>query len=225
MEQIEVNEPRESIYGDKLPELEEAMNYLVDVLKSFKKDIDIEHIVSRIKSEESMREKCRRRGLPETTDSALNQLYDAVGVRVVCAFVKDVYRVRSRIMKVKDIEVVSEKDYIRHAKPNGYRSLHMLIKVRGKVNAEIQLRTISMDTWAALEHHMKYKKNISDNVELITGELKRCADELASTDISMQTLKDMIYDDAGTDDAGPDSKSTENENKSADGVNESDSES
>ena len=99
---------------------------------------------------------------------------------------------RDYIAGFDDIEVVQEKDYIRRAKPNGYRSLHLIIRIRGYF-AEIQLRTISMDTWAALEHHMKYKKDISgSNTDLLVSELKRCADELASTDVSMQTLRDMI---------------------------------
>lgn len=68
----------------------------------------------------------------------------------------------------------------------------MIVRVDGRYPAEIQLRTISMDTWAALEHHLKYKKDIGGNLDLITGELKRCADELASTDASMQTIRDMI---------------------------------
>ena len=94
-----------------------------------------------------------------------------------------------------DAEIVEVKDYIRHAKENGYRSLHLILKVRGRFYAEIQLRTISMDTWAALEHHLKYKKTVSGNSGLIVSELKRCADELASTDLSMQTIRDMILEE------------------------------
>ena len=100
--------------------------------------------------------------------------------------------VRDYILAADDIELIQEKDYIRHAKPNGYRSLHLIVRVEGRYYVEIQLRTISMDTWAALEHHMKYKKNLTGNTDLLVSELKRCADELASTDVSMQTLRDMI---------------------------------
>ena len=100
--------------------------------------------------------------------------------------------IRDRLLSYDDIELIREKDYIRHAKPNGYRSLHLIVRIEGRYYAEFQLRTISMDTWAALEHHMKYKKKVSDNTGLLVNELKRCADELASTDISMQTLRDMI---------------------------------
>ena len=99
-----------------------------------------------------------------------------------------------RLLALPHIRLVEEKDYIRHAKPNGYRSFHMIILVDEKIYAEIQLCTISMDTWAALVHHLKYKKEIGANTTLISEELKRCADELASTDSSMQTLRDMIHE-------------------------------
>lgn len=189
----------ESIYGDHLPELEEVRQQLVREVQAIRDEMirekgfdPVEHCLSRIKSEESMREKCRRKGFPETTESALEKIYDAVGVRVVCSFLSDVYVIRDHLASMPGATVMEEKDYIRHAKPNGYRSFHMILRVNGGVYAEIQLRTISQDTWAALEHQMKYKKNLNGNTELIVGELKRCADELASTDVSMQTIRDMI---------------------------------
>ena len=94
--------------------------------------------------------------------------------------------------------VVTVKDYIANSKPNGYRSLHVILAlpfgVGGieEIRTEIQLRTIAMDCWASLEHQLKYKKNIG-NTELIVSELKRCADEMASTDLSMQTIRDLIH--------------------------------
>ncbi len=191
-----------SIYGDSLPLLEETKEYLLNSIQSIRKKLQedssfdpVEHCLARIKSEESMREKCRRKGLPETTQSALEEIHDAVGVRIVCAFIKDVYAIKEFISRLDNIEVIEEKDYISHVKPNGYRSYHMILKYKHKVYAEIQLRTISMDTWAALEHHLKYKKQIGDRQDLIVKELKRCADELASTDLSMQTIRDMILSD------------------------------
>ena len=117
----------------------------------------VEHLLGRIKSEDSMREKCRRKGLPETPDSALIQIHDAIGIRVVCAFLDDIYTIRDRLLTLPRVQLVEEKDYIRHVKPNGYRSYHMILRLDGYF-AEIQLRTISMDTWAALEHHLTYKK-------------------------------------------------------------------
>lgn len=190
---------KESIYGEYLPKLEAARDYLVKeievVREEMKKKYDldpVEHLISRIKSEESMREKCRRKGFEETTESALTKIFDAVGIRVVCAFISDVYVIRDHLVQLPNCELVKEKDYIKRAKDNGYRSYHMILKVWGVVYVEIQLRTISQDTWAALEHHLYYKKEKMVDDVLIEAELKRCADELASTDLSMQTIRDMI---------------------------------
>lgn len=190
---------KESIYGEYLTKLEAARDYLVKeievVREEMKKKYDldpVEHLISRIKSEESMREKCRRKGFEETTESALTKIFDAVGIRVVCAFISDVYVIRDHLVQLPNCELVREKDYIKRAKDNGYRSYHMILKVWGAVYVEIQLRTISQDTWAALEHHLYYKKEKMVDDVLIETELKRCADELASTDLSMQTIRDMI---------------------------------
>lgn len=190
---------KESIYGEYLPKLEAARDYLVKeieiVREEMKKKYDldpVEHLINRIKSEESMREKCRRKGFEETTESALTKIFDAVGIRVVCAFISDVYVIRDHLVQLPNCELVKEKDYIKRAKDNGYRSYHMILKVWGVVYVEIQLRTISQDTWAALEHHLYYKKEKMVDDVLIEAELKRCADELASTDLSMQTIRDMI---------------------------------
>lgn len=201
--ELEENTDPSSIYGDKMPDLLQvqekvlcAIQKLRDKMKEETGSDPVEHCLARIKSEDSMREKCRRRNLPETEEAALTEIFDAVGVRVVCAFINDVYMVRDYLENLPDFEIVQEKDYIRHAKPNGYRSLHLILRVHlaedRSYYAEIQIRTISMDTWAALEHNIRYKHKIKGNLELIESELKRCADELASTDMSMQTIRDMI---------------------------------
>ena len=139
-----------------------------------------------------MREKCRRKGLPETPESALQAVRDAIGLRVVCPFLDDVYAIRDHLLAAAGLELVEEKDYIRHVKPNGYRSPHLIVKKNGYY-AEIQLRTISMDTWAALEHQIRYKKSVGGSA-LIFEELKRCADELAATDVSMQIIRAVLYE-------------------------------
>ncbi len=186
------------LYGLYLEDLKNIQDDLTRKVNRIREEVreeigmdPVEHCLSRIKDEESMRDKCRRKNLPETAESALFQIRDALGFRIVCAFVDDVYTIRDHIVQLEGYEVLEEKDYIRHAKPNGYRSYHMILRARERFFVEVQLRTISMDTWASLEHHMRYKKEIS-NEQLIMQELKRCADELASTDISMQTIRDMI---------------------------------
>ena len=192
----------DSIYGAHKDAMEDVMNIILGSIDELRANMTeefgndpVEHCLGRIKSEDSMREKCRRQEIPETTESALEIIHDAIGIRVVCAFISDVYSVRDHLRSMDKVEVVQEKDYIKHAKPNGYRSLHMILKYDDKYYVEIQIRTISMDTWAALEHHIHYKKTVSENDKLIIAELKRCADELASTDMSMQTIRDMIRRD------------------------------
>ena len=188
------------IYGSNLPRMEAVKDKLLAVIENTRRELTAkngmdpaEHVLARIKSEESMREKCRRQGLPETEESALIKIHDAIGLRVVCAFLDDEYAMRDALASADGVEIVQEKDYIRAAKPNGYRSYHMILRLDGYF-AEIQLRTISMDTWAALEHHLTYKKG--EPGALIRAELKRCADELASTDVSMQTLRDLILNES-----------------------------
>ncbi len=188
-----------SIYGTHLPQMEAVLDRLVQCVESLRARMEaemginpVEHMLARIKSEDSMRDKLRRKGLPQTTEAALTQLYDAIGIRIVCAFLNDVYAIRDHLADDPEFDIVEERDYIRHAKPNGYRSYHLIVRSQQGYYAEVQLRTISMDTWAALEHHLQYKKPHKGNQRLIVQELKRCADELASTDVSMQTLRDAI---------------------------------
>lgn len=158
----------------------------------------IAHCKARIKTVESMKEKLKRRGFAITKENALESIYDAAGIRVVCNFIDDIYLVVNLLKNQLDLEVMEEKDYIKNPKKNGYRSYHMNLRVplieKDKVEqvyCELQIRTIAMDCWASLEHRIKYKKNIS-NQELIIQELKRCADEIASTDLNFQTICDMI---------------------------------
>ena len=200
---------RESIYGGYGDILEEIKNDIQNRIALYTKEeyektgIKIyEHLIARVKSEESMREKCCRKNAPETPHTALKIMRDSIGIRIVCSFIDDIYANIRYIKQFPDCTVVEEKDYVRHSKPNGYRSYHMILEMEsehtdisgntpGRFFIEIQLRTIAMDSWASLEHKLKYKKNIEDQ-ELIVAELKRCADEMASCDISMQTIRDMI---------------------------------
>ena len=190
----------EKIYGNHYyrllafkESLENEIARLEQTLEAFYQTNMIDHIMGRLKSEESVLEKCRKKNLEATPDVIVSSIRDIVGIRIVCTFVDDIFKVRDAIREFNGITVIEEKDYVANAKPNGYRSYHMIVQNTEGYYAEIQIRTISMDTWAALEHDIKYKKDINVNKELITAELKRCADELASTDISMQTIRNMIY--------------------------------
>lgn len=202
----------ENIYGKYFSTLEAIMENIVKKIKAYNEEeiekngeAAYEHLIYRIKSSDSMSEKCVRKSLPQTTYSALHEIQDAIGIRIVCRFVDDIYTNLKYIRKLKDIRIIEEKDYIKNVKPNGYRSYHIIIEITqpfedvtgknpGHFFAELQIRTIAMDTWASLEHQMKYKHNIK-NSDLIVRELKRCADELAACDISMQTIRNLIKAD------------------------------
>ena len=191
-------------YGEYAAKLEEIKSMLLSEIQSMLNSISAdsetavaEHIKCRIKGSESLREKLRKKGLDETAESGLKNLSDLVGARVITHFVGDIYTVLDLIEKNQNWRVRQVKDYIADMKPNGYRSLHVILTVPfgaggiDTIDVEIQLRTIAMDCWASLEHQLKYKKNIK-NTALIVDELKRCADEMASTDLTMQTIRDLI---------------------------------
>lgn len=119
-------------------------------------------------------------------------------MRIICNYIDDVYEVANMLKNFRDLKVIREKDYIKNPKPNGYRSYHIIfelsLEIEGEIKpvfVEIQIRTIAMEFWASLEHEMKYKKNVKDQ-QLIVEELKRCADEIATIDLNMQTIKKMI---------------------------------
>ena len=199
----------DDIYGGYAPRLHEVEAMLCEAVAALGEaerartgHSVIEHVRSRVKEPESMREKCLRHGLAPTPENALTVIHDAVGLRIVTRFIDDIDRLATLIRALPGIEVTGEKDYVRSAKPNGYRSYHMILWVEtpfeditgqtpGHIFAEVQLRTIAMDTWASLEHELHYKQDIPGE-RLIAAELKRVADELASCDVSMQTIRNLI---------------------------------
>ena len=187
-------------YGTEYELLKETQSILLTKVERMKNESaadDLQPIVyccSRIKSPESMMDKLQRYSLPVTREAALGSVYDAVGIRVICSFASDVFAVVESLENDPDIEIVEKKDYLSNPKPNGYRSVHLCIRVKETgAFSEIQIRTIAMDFWATLEHQMKYKKNVAHDA-LIRSELKRCADEIASVDISMQTIREILKD-------------------------------
>ena len=196
---------KDDFYGNSIILLEGAIaniNAKLDTIRKYKlinkEENPIEYITTRIKSEDSMKEKLKRKGYEVTLENALTKIYDAAGMRIICPYIDDVYSVVEMLKKYKDLKVIKEKDYIKNPKPNGYRSYHIVFELAldlageiSPVYVEIQIRTIAMDFWSSLEHQMKYKKDIT-NQEFIGQELKRCADEIATTDINMQTIRNMI---------------------------------
>ena len=159
----------------------------------------IENIKSRIKSAESIAKKMERKGLPMTLSCLTNNIYDIAGIRVICPFITDVYEVARMLLSQTDVELIQIKDYIREPKKNGYRSLHLIVKINvffsdgmRQVPVEVQLRTIAMNFWASTEHQIRYKKD-----KVITPEmharLKKCADIMADADYQMQKLAEEIH--------------------------------
>lgn len=157
-----------------------------------------EGINCRIKEPASIFEKMKRKGHEFTVENIEKYLDDVAGIRVICSFPEDVYLVRDLLLKQDDIKLIEEVDYITTPKPNGYRSLHLVIEVpiflaeeKCPMRVEVQLRTIAMDFWASLEHKLKYKKDIAEP-ELIAAELKECAEASAQLDVRMQQIRSHI---------------------------------
>ncbi len=192
----------EEFYGQKLHTLKTAEQYLLGLIAGYPAALNVSlsdnpvmNCQSRIKSAESMVKKLKNRGFKADLQSALANVYDAVGIRIICGFMDDVYKIAAWLEEREELEIIQRKDYFACPKPNGYRSYHLCLRIRegnaAGTLAEIQIRTMAMDFWATLEHQLKYKKKVPSE-ELIRRELKRCADEIAATDISMQTIRDML---------------------------------
>lgn len=150
-------------YRCALREIETKFEILNDEYKSVHSHNPIEHMKSRIKSPESILEKLQRKGLSYSIENA-ETLTDIAGIRIICSFLSDVYDIAEAIKLHNDIRVLEIRDYIKNPKPHGYRSLHLIVSIpvffSSKVEhviVEIQIRTISMDTWASLEHKLRYK--------------------------------------------------------------------
>ncbi|MBS7298925.1 MAG: GTP pyrophosphokinase family protein [Eubacteriales bacterium] len=200
-EKVKMFEQLMTMYNCAIREVQTKFEVLNDDLSVRNRRNPIEMIKTRIKSPESIAEKLRRRGLEVTIDNIVNNLNDVAGVRIVCAFVDDIYAVADMFTRQDDIKLVEVKDYIKNPKPNGYRSYHMIIEVpvffadrKQMMRVEVQFRTIAMDFWASLEHSIKYKKNVQ-NSEMIYDELKVCSDTIAETDLKMMNIRKMSLEE------------------------------
>ena len=154
----------------------------------------IESIKTRLKSPKSIVEKMGRIGVPVSAANIEKELSDVAGVRVICSFVDDIYRLADMLALQDDVYILKTKDYIKNPKPSGYRSLHLIVEIpiflsneKRFMRVEIQLRTIAMDFWASLEHELKYKTDVEVSADL-AQQLKECAETLAATDERMQSI-------------------------------------
>ena len=158
----------------------------------------IETIKSRLKSPESIMGKLQRKKIPFSAEEIEDKLMDIAGVRVICAFPEDIYLLRDCLLKQDDIELLVEKDYIANPKPNGYRSLHLIVETpiflhdqKKLMKVEVQFRTVAMDYWSVLDYQLFYKKQLDGSDEVAT-ELKKYAEDIAKLDARMLKLRDKI---------------------------------
>lgn len=159
----------------------------------------IETIKTRLKSVESIGDKMMSLNLPLTVDSIEKHLHDVAGVRIICGFPSDIYTLADAFLKQDDIKLIAKKDYIATPKPNGYRSLHLIVEIpiflhdeKRPMKVEVQFRTISMDWWASLEHKIRYKKSVKVSKK-ITEELRDCAEAAALLDNRMESIQKQLY--------------------------------
>ncbi|MGC2872222.1 GTP pyrophosphokinase [Ihubacter sp. rT4E-8] len=184
-------------YNSAIREVRTKLEILNDELALYGHS-PISSIKSRRKKPLSILEKLQRQGDEISLQSIEDNLNDVAGIRVICSFVDDIYKVAKMLADQDDITLIQIKDYIQNPKPNGYRSYHMIVEVpvfftneKRPMRVEIQIRTVAMDFWASLEHQMKYKQDIS-NADEIMEELKECADVIAGTDIRMMKIREKI---------------------------------
>lgn len=161
----------------------------------------ISSIKSRLKKLDSIRQKLEKNEKPFTMQSIEENLHDVAGIRVICSFPQDVYMLAEALLKQDDVTLIEKKDYIANPKPNGYRSLHLIVTVpiflvheKKIMKVEIQLRTIAMDSWASLEHQLRYKKDF-DFTEDMVNELYYCSQLSADLDQRMDNLRKALNDD------------------------------
>jgi putative GTP pyrophosphokinase len=185
-------------YNSAIREIKTKLEILNDELSLGDNNNPIESIQSRIKKPISIANKLKKMGKPMNLDTIVENLNDIAGIRVICSFIDDIYKISDMIAKQDDIVVIEIRDYIKNPKPNGYRSYHMIVEVpvffsdsKQFMRVEIQIRTVAMDFWASLEHRLKYKSNVTNEEEII-DELKNCADIIANTDMKMLEIKKKI---------------------------------
>ena len=186
------------IYNAALKQIETKMEILNDEFQHVHQYNPIEHIKSRMKTPASIVKKLRRYGYESTIENMVNYINDIAGIRIICSFTSDIYRIADMIREQMDLKLVAIKDYITYPKASGYRSYHMIVTVPVYLSdrivdtkVEIQIRTVAMDFWASLEHKIHYKLE-GDAPDHIRNELVECARMVADLDARMLALNDEI---------------------------------
>lgn len=186
------------MYHSAIKEITTKLDILNDELSLGDRKNPIQFIKSRVKKPPSIVSKLQALEKEITVDSIVNSLNDVAGIRVICSFIDDVYKIADMLTKQDDIVLIRTKDYIKNPKPNGYRSYHLIVEVpvffsdkKQLVKVEIQIRTVAMDFWAGFEHQLKYKKDL-EHSKSIEAELKECADTIAETDLKMMDIRNRM---------------------------------
>ena len=186
------------VYSAALRQMETKMQILNDEFQHVHQYNPIEHIKARIKTPESIVKKLKRYGQESTIDNMVKYINDIAGIRIICSFTSDIYRIADMIRDQKDIQVIAVKDYITYPKASGYKSYHMIVSIPVYLSdrtvdtkVEIQIRTVAMDFWASLEHKMyyKYEGNAPDYFE---RELQECSSIISRLDAKMMTLNEAM---------------------------------
>lgn len=186
------------IYNSALKEIGTKLEILNDEFQHVHQYNPIEHIKSRIKAPESIVKKLKKNGYESTISNMVRYVNDIAGVRIICSFTSDIYRIAEMLINQSDIKVVSVKDYIKRPKDSGYKSYHLIVTVPIYLSdrivdakVEIQIRTVAMDFWASLEHkiHYKFEGNVP---EYIKAELIECAEMVSDLDGKMMSLNDEV---------------------------------
>lgn len=189
------------LYSAAMQEIQMRLEVLNDEFSVTFSRSPIHHIESRLKTPRSTLEKLQRKGYPISLESAKKNINDIADIRVVCCYIDDVYRVEEMLLRQSDMELVKRQDYIECPNYNGYRSLHLDLRVpiflsdrTEHVLAEVQIRTVAMDFWASLEHDLRYKADKSRLPAGINEEMLRCSDEIAEIDRKMQNMYRKIQE-------------------------------
>lgn len=188
----------QQIYEAGIKEIKTKLEILDDEFKIKHDHNPIHHMEYRLKSIKSILGKLEKRGLDISIESITLNLTDIAGVRVVCNYVSDVYKIADLLIKQSDVKLIKKKDYIKHPKENGYRSLHLVVEIPiflaekvQPIPVEIQIRTIAMDFWASLEHHLRYK-SINEVSPRVLDELIDCAKTISVLDYKMQGIHEEL---------------------------------
>ena len=188
------------LYESGIREIKTKLDILSDESRISGKPSPIDSIKSRIKSPRSIISKLKRRGFPITLQSMIDNLNDIGGIRVICPFIEDIYTVADMLMRQDDLTLIEKKDYIANPKPNGYRSLHLILEVpiflaerTQPVRIELQIRTMAMDFWASLEHKIYYKFE-GNAPDYISRDLRECSGIVSMLDAKMLQLNEAILE-------------------------------